>query len=259
MKQFDSSDEIIISGLVGAPGAWASGWGDDRYLYFELEGWKVKGDKQLNKEPLEVRKLVDEEESDILRSKIISYTTVLIKVKVSKENINGAPEALLTSIISFEHNDEELNELSRELQKPVTFDDPELGRFTLDRDLDCFEGQIQWMSDFVDLSLEIEDCDERDVLEYAKEIWRSQSDWSKLILDYAVEYLLSRKNDSWLKDGEKEVDADEFKSRMKLTSITVFPEGEFEFWHNDSDLFWGHSILISGSISEGLTDADIPG
>jgi hypothetical protein len=34
------------------------------------------------------------------------------------------------------------------------------------------------------------------------------------------------------------------------------PDGAFEFWHNDGDLFWGHSILIVGSLEEGLTDGE---
>ena len=46
---------------------------------------------------------------------------------------------------------------------------------------------------------------------------------------------------------------------MKIESITVHPDGGFEFWHNDGDLFWGHSILISGSLVEGPNSADIPG
>jgi hypothetical protein len=46
---------------------------------------------------------------------------------------------------------------------------------------------------------------------------------------------------------------------MKLTSISIGSEGTFEFWHNDGDLFYGHSIQIGGSLAKGLTRADIPG
>lgn len=46
---------------------------------------------------------------------------------------------------------------------------------------------------------------------------------------------------------------------MKLESISIQPNGEFEFWHNDGDLFYGHSIQISGSLEKGLTHSDIPG
>ena len=45
---------------------------------------------------------------------------------------------------------------------------------------------------------------------------------------------------------------------MKLQSIVFYPDGDFNFWYDDGDLFWGHSIAISGNL-EGLKDADIPG
>lgn len=53
--------------------------------------------------------------------------------------------------------------------------------------------------------------------------------------------------------------AEQFKARMKLEGITPHPDGPFDFWHDDGDLFWGHSIQISGNLSEGPTHADIPG
>jgi hypothetical protein len=74
-----------------------------------------------------------------------------------------------------------------------------------------------------------------------------------------VQALLPLKNESWLAEGEVDVTADQFKGRMALESITVHPDGSFEFWHNDGDLFWGHSIQISGCLSKGPTGADIPG
>ena len=46
---------------------------------------------------------------------------------------------------------------------------------------------------------------------------------------------------------------------MTIESVTVYSDGEFEFWHSDGDLFWGHSIQVSGNLSDGLTDIDTPG
>jgi len=46
---------------------------------------------------------------------------------------------------------------------------------------------------------------------------------------------------------------------VSLSSITVHPQGTFEFWYDDGDLFWGHSIMISGSIEKGLREAGIHG
>jgi hypothetical protein len=74
-----------------------------------------------------------------------------------------------------------------------------------------------------------------------------------------VEKLLPLKNDSWLGENERELTPADFKKKMKLQSINVAGDGSFEFWHDDGDLFWGHSIQIRGKLKDGLVDADIPG
>jgi hypothetical protein len=70
---------------------------------------------------------------------------------------------------------------------------------------------------------------------------------------------LPLKNESWLGDNESEVSAEAFVERLALQSITVYPDGELEFGFEDGDLFWGHFIIVSGSLSEGPRDASIAG
>ncbi len=96
-------------------------------------------------------------------------------------------------------------------------------------------------------------------LQVARALWKDQEQWARRIEDYAVQELLRLKNESWLDAEEVELTADQFKARMTLESITVEPDGSFDFWHDDGDLFCGHSIQVSGNLSEGPTDADIPG
>ena len=45
---------------------------------------------------------------------------------------------------------------------------------------------------------------------------------------------------------------------MKVVSIIVGGNGRFEFSYDGGDLFWGQPILISGTLEDGLTDADVP-
>ena len=80
-------------------------------------------------------------------------------------------------------------------------------------------------------------------------MWRAQKSWRAKVMAYAVKQLLPLKNDTWLGDDEQPLSAKQFQARMKLDSITVSPDGSFDFWHDDGDLFWGHSIQISGGFS----------
>jgi hypothetical protein len=97
------------------------------------------------------------------------------------------------------------------------------------------------------------------MLEAARRLFAEQAEWHRRVREYAVDRLLPLKNDSWLDEDDEEMSAAEFLSRMRLTSISVDETGDLTFWHDDGDLFWGHAIQVSGSLSNGLTDADIPG
>lgn len=48
--------------------------------------------------------------------------------------------------------------------------------------------------------------------------------------------------------GEKPLTAAQFLKRMKLQSVNADPDGSFAFWHDDGDLFWGHSIQVTGNL-----------
>mgnify|MGYP000913203637 FL=1 len=63
-----------------------------------------------------------------------------------------------------------------------------------------------------------------------------------------MKYLLDVKNSSWLEENELDLTENEFRKRLTLESITVMDLGDIEFWFNDGDLFWGHSILVSGNL-----------
>ena len=91
------------------------------------------------------------------------------------------------------------------------------------------------------------------------QLWNNESTWQQRVEDYAVAQLLETKNDYWLADDESELTPEQFKARMTLEDITIETGGEFVFWHNDGDLFFGHHIMIAGNLNDGLIDADIPG
>lgn len=76
--------------------------------------------------------------------------------------------------------------------------------------------------------------------------------------DYTVNKLLKLKNDLWLEEDEKEVTKKDFKDRMKFTSLYVFSESA-NFYFDDGDLFWGHTIEVTINQNLEFSAANIVG
>jgi hypothetical protein len=250
------SDVVAVVGPNG-PGAGRSRGEDLWTMSFTLDAWRVDGG-EIQKRPLTIRRKVTDVELKAFQDLIVPYEVIRVKARVVVDSVFGSPQALLEAFVGRESSDAELGHFAEQLQKPVTFEDPLLGTFTLDRRVDWFTAQVVWAGESIALNLS-GSADAQSALRTAHALWQKQGEWNRRVRNFAVEELLPLKNDTWLDEGETELSPDEFKDRMTLESITVNPDGSFDFWHNDGDLFWGHSIQISGSLSEGPTHADIPG
>ena len=93
----------------------------------------------------------------------------------------------------------------------------------------------------------------------AEELWKQRKELARRACELAAHKLLEVKNDSWLEDGEVAITADEFIQRMKLESITVDEDGKFNFWFEDGDLFFGHSIEVRGDAKGAFFDSSVQG
>lgn len=259
--QLAASPIVEILGVVSASGA---GGGKSRgeklwTLQFTLDAWRIKG-ANLQNRPLDVQRRVNDKDLERFQEALEPSTVIRFKARVVEKSVLGTPQALLVRLVGVDTSDAELNAKAAELQKPVTFTDSKLGTFTLDRRVDWFTAKVKWLGKPVSLNLSaIAPKDLEKALKAAHTLWKAQKGWSKRIGDFAVKQLLPLKNDNWLGDDEAELNAKQFKERMGLEAITVTPSGSFDFWHNDGDLFWGHSIQISGNLTKGPTAADIPG
>jgi hypothetical protein len=261
METFKHTATTEVLGLVAATGAGGSKLkGEEQWtVRFKLENWKYLEEGLLKNKNLTVQRTVTEEQLSEFRDVIDPYTPYHLKVKIVENSELSGAQAYLEDLIS-KSDDEELLALATELQKPVTFNDELLGKFTLDRTVDWFESETIWDKETIHLNLTVDERgNESASLKIAKKLWEDQEVWSEKIIDFAVKKLLDLKNDTWLDEDESELTAVQFIERMTLEAIAVYPDGKFEFWHNDGDLFWGHSIQISGNINDGPTDADIPG
>ncbi len=264
-KLFESLANCPVVDVVGVISARGAGGGQSRgeelwTLLFGFDAWRIDGGG-VQTGALTIRRKVTDEQLRSFQESIRPHRILRIRACVGPRTAaDETREALLESIVELDAPDAELRDHAKQMQETVTHEDGVFGTLTLDRSVDWYTAKTVWNGHSVKLNCSVEAPDDLDeALQIARSLWRDQDGWKQRIEDFAVAELLPLKNDNWLDEDEAEVTADQFRSRMTLEAVTVYPDGSFEFWHNDGDLFWGHAILIDGNLSEGPTGADIPG
>jgi hypothetical protein len=248
-------NETIVLGVVYPPGASGSQSRPETEwtLRFELRPWR-KADGEIDERGLSVSKVVSQQRLREYMRLIQPYDVVRAQVQ-----LDGELRATLIELIG-EEADEELTRRAAELQEPATIDVGFFGTLTLDRQVDWWQTEQVWAGTPVSLSITpAQDGDVASVAKTAEALWRNQAEWDQRVRARAIDKLLALKNENWRDEDEAEVTAAEFNRRMKLESVTVDPDGGFEFWFEDGDLFLGHSIRVWGNLTDGPTDADIAG
>ena len=76
---------------------------------------------------------------------------------------------------------------------------------------------------------------------------------------YAAAELLTLKNDAWLGEGEASIDAATFVGSLTLAGVNAFPDGTFEVYFDDGDLFWGHSVQVDVDAGDSFARAEMVG
>jgi hypothetical protein len=260
-QDLNNAPAHTITGVISHAGAGAANHpGEDAWTCtFTLAAWR-DGAGPVNDTPLTVRRRMTKSEWDMLRDKAKPMAVVRLTVKLGTSPGFDGPQALLESDLTPINDDAALEVAIAQLQQPVTYSAAGLATFTLDRSVDWFEGEITWCGEAIRLVLDATGPEElEEAAGVARTLYDNQTAWQRRIRDYAIAELLPLKNEAWLADGEGALAAADFDVRMTLESITVAPDGTFEFWHNDGDLFFGHAIQIGGDLTRGPTHADIPG
>ena len=254
-READVGPSVVVgvvhpSGASGAQSPHEAEW----TLRFTLKPWrKVGGD--VDERELSISKRVPEENLRDFMRLFQPYHVVRVHVRCSDE-LN----ATLLEFVGVDDSDDELTRRAGELQEPVTIEVDFFGTLTLDRRLNWWETAQTWVGTPVRLSISPDEADAvGSGVAVAEALWRRQSELDHRLRARAVDELLTLKNESWRDEGEAVVTEEEFARRMKLEWVTVYPDGEFEFWFEDDDLFLGHSIRVSGNLADGPTEAEITG
>jgi hypothetical protein len=261
IAQLKSKPLVELIGIVSASGA---GGGKSRgeklwSFTFALVAWHINGG-EINETELIVRRLATDAELEQLKGQIGANTVVRLDARIAMENVYGRPEALLEHIHGEYQDDAELNTRLGKLLKPVIRTDNTFGDFLLDRSITTFSTTTQWLGKPVELSLWLDQENEfDDALKAAHELWTDADKWSRCVLDCLARDVLCLKSENWQEEDGSTVSREQFESRISLKRITVRPDGDFEFWYDDDNLFWGHDIAAMGKIAGGELSGGIHG
>ena len=129
------------------------------------------------------------------------------------------------------------------------------------------EGEVEISGQNIYFGISVDDINDKETVdrlisEFKKFI--SEFDkWDKRIREFAAKSLTDCAND-WLQDSLEddeefvEITEEKFAERMVLNSIG-FDENGFEVFYDDDDMFWGHCILVYGTLENGIEEAEIAG
>ncbi|WP_028551586.1 DUF2262 domain-containing protein [Paenibacillus sp. UNC451MF] len=256
------SDNIIeVAAVTGASGIGAGRAGGNIMwnASINLIAWNdLSTNEPVKKEELRLEWLVDDEEWQKTKHIMEKNTIVRLQVRRSEKSM------MLVKIMQTGYRDNDLEIILQESMKPIFFHDEVLGEFELDKRVKSFEKKISWAGEEGNLYF---DWDEdkhimMSALETANILFKDQDKWNMKIRVYAAGELVELANE-WLQDNEEaeidEITKEMFIDLMKLDSISVYPDGEFEIFFWDGDMFWGHSIIVNGNINGDLTSAEIAG
>jgi hypothetical protein len=252
----------VVEGVVSPRGQ--SGWPGRNPGYdvhcFSFANWRLPGEALVGRELTLLRPVPPfrngEPREENIFERFPAYTIQRFSVLLTKDHMR----AVVETVFAAETADGTLRQLAERLREPVVVSTDRFGQVTMNPLIGWFEGKVKWNRKTIELHLERdEDGGIAYAINTAENLWSDQAGWKRKVENFAVEKLLPLKNDSWLGEDERELTPADFKKKMKLQSINVAGDGSFEFWHDDGDLFGGHSIQIRGTLKDGLADADIPG
>ena len=157
-----------------------------------------------------------------------------------------------------------LDEVLAEYRKPVVLNDEELGELTLDKDLDMFEGEVPWCGEQICVSLEVDTADEdtwAGARRAMKVMLAEQDRWDRDMRASAARELTELACE-WRESADEEVPEiteESFARRIELRSIAMDADGSFSAYFDDDDMFFGHCVTAYGTLTDGVTAANMEG
>ena len=157
-----------------------------------------------------------------------------------------------------------LEEVLAEYLRPVVVVDEVLGELTLDKDLDMFEGEVLWRGEQICVSLEVDAANEdtwTDARRAMKAMLADQERWDRDMRAFAARELTELACE-WRESADEEVPEiteESFAQRIELRTIAMDADGSFSAYFDDDDMFFGHCVTAYGTLTDGVTAANMEG
>ncbi len=195
------------------------------------------------------------------------------KIKPEKVMKNAQPRFfnnfMLTEVVEREIENPALSKLLEKYKEVVVIEDGDCGTFSLERHFNWFVGTVDWLGEDCHVTLE---CDEENgttadrALVQFKNIYANLKEWDQKFRAFASEKLTELAND-WQDEGYDDEDGEalaaiteeSFAGRIVISEFSIDAEGDYEVYYDDDDMFWGHVIIVRGSVDGGMEDAYIAG
>lgn len=147
----------------------------------------------------------------------------------------------------------------------MTITDEILGEMNVDGG--DIEGEVEINGQKIYFGITVDDINDKETVEKLISKFRKFiadfDKWDKEIRAFSAEKLTDNAND-WLQDSLEDdeefvkITKEKFAERMVLNSIG-FDENGFDVYYDDDDMFWGHCILVYGTLENGIEEAQIAG
>ena len=256
--------EIIVLRHEGGGGSLRNGfWEWDEYFlaYVDCETG------ELHKEEGRIEFPVIDKEEPPFQLKEETIYKLRVREKLPEEVPEGALPAknyfLVVKVLEKNAVCPELEEMLIEYRKPVVLQDDILGELIYDKQLKSFEGNVAWLRGKIHISLYV-DKDNKSGITKAKKLLKTmvleQEKWDADMRGFAAKEL-TKLACEWAESEEEAtlITEDSFAKRISLSLIWVTAGGSFTAYLDDDELFFGHSITVSGSLKKGMISAKIEG
>ena len=256
--------EIIVLRHEGGGGSLRNGfWEWDAYFlaYVDCETG------ELHKEEGRIEFPVMDKEEPPFQFEEESIYKLRVREKLLEEVPEGALPAknyfLVVKVLEKNAVCPELEKILIEYRKPVVLQDDVLGELTYDKQLKSFEGNIAWLRGKIHISLYV-DKDNKSGITKAKKLLKTmvleQEKWDADLRGFAAKEL-TKLACEWAESEEEAtlITEDSFAKRISLSLIWVTSGASFSACFDDDELFFGHSITVSGSLKKGMVSAKIEG